>query len=147
MLAEGVDDSQPPVVLLVVHVLGVDRLTPNDTCCREYRGVPVGYAEAVAEVRRPPEDIACDRLRGHFRQPVYEPYGPIVAQPVEPGPPGGLVVEFLQDLDREGQRVLSQDLDSPGALAGIRRVGAVSVEEDVGVSEARPAGTSPLWSG
>ena len=63
------------------------------------------------------------------------PHGLIVAQPVGPGPPGGLVVKLLQDLDREGQRVLSQDLDGPGALAGLRRVRADGVEEDVGVNQ------------
>ena len=97
--AEGVDDSESTVVLLVVHVLRVNCFAANDSCRRQYRSIPVGDAETVAEFRGPPEDPLSHRLYGYSPKGFNEPESLLMGQPVGSGLSGSLVVELGQHLD------------------------------------------------
>ena len=94
LFPEWIDDSYSSIILLVVQVLGINRLATDSGCGSEYRGVPIGYSETVAEFRSSLEDLLGHRLHRYSSESFDEAEGLLVGQPVGSGPSGGLVVEL-----------------------------------------------------
>ncbi len=136
--SEGVDDTNPAVVLLRAHVLGVDGVAAKRPGRGEYGRIPIRKTEAAAHRNGIPEHSERYGLDPHLQYRLEEPHGVIVRESTGSGGAGRLVVELLENLHRDGEIRLRQELPRATTLDLLLGEDARRVEQHVRVDETHP---------